>query len=582
MLERTRKDRPPEAGSEGRSALSMRTWLAVVLAIVLAACTTTADTTTTSGEGSDTTTAPGDTTAPADTTDPGDDDESPLVLALGEWGATETSLGWEMDANNAQLWHVIYDPILDRNPETREITPTGLFVGWENSDDYTVWTFEIREGVQWHNDWGELTADDVVYTVERNLDEGARGSQSAFFRQNLASIEALDDYTVQMTFNSGVWEVPRHLYYAPFNINSRAYVEEVGDDVARAEPVGTGGYRWVSGIPGQEHHFEAVEDHWRAAPEFAKLTVRLVPDNAARLAGLRAGEIDIAPMAGDLLLQGIDSGLGVHEVKNASQVVLHYRGTTSDPATGDFCPECPWVGDQTDPESAENARKVREAMSLAVNREALIDAVFGGFATLDPMIYYYYPQIRGFREEWSMPEQDQEAARALLEEAGYPDGFTIRMNPLADPVYGPDITQAVAQDLGAIGINVEQVPEELATFQPKIRERDTGPTASAHRSVYIFDDPGAAWANVARSTAPNGTYMPDFYTDDVNEILAELDEDRRRELTIDLAQTLYDEHWDMYIAFASATWLKSDRVGEWDTLPGNGFTNRVWTIQKAN
>ena len=182
-----------------------------------------------------------------------------------------------------------------------------------------------------------------------------------------------------MYFKEPAWEVPS--LFSQFvgyqNPTSKKYLETVGEEKAALHPIGTGPYRHIEGRQGDYHRFEAVPNHWRKTPAFKELVIRRIPDPATRMAGMRAGEIDIAPVFGDYLDQAQKAGLRLHDVPNSACYWVILSGQTA-PDREDYCPTCPWVGDWNDPKSRENARKVRLAMNLAVNKKAIISALWRG------------------------------------------------------------------------------------------------------------------------------------------------------------------------------------------------------------
>src|SRR5260370_21218840 len=132
-------------------------------------------------------------------------------------------------------------------------------------------------------------------------------------------------------------------------------MESVGEERAALHPIGTGSYRHVEGKQGDYHRFEAVPNHWRKTPAFKELVIRRIPEPATRLAGLRAGEIDIGQVFGDYLDQARKAGLRIHETPNAAcyWVVLHGQTT---PDREDYCPDVP-VGGR--PERQEEPQEPR-------------------------------------------------------------------------------------------------------------------------------------------------------------------------------------------------------------------------------
>ena len=141
------------------------------------------------------------------------------------------------------------------------------------------------------------------------------------------------------------------------------------------------------------------------------------------------------------------AGFRIHEVPNAAPYWVILSGqTTAD--REDYCPTCPWAGDPADKKSLENARKVRLAMNLAVNKKAIISALWKGRGAETPFSYFYNPFHKGYSTDWKIPPYDPARARKLLAEAGHPAGFEVRVNPMV-MVYaldGPDVMEAVALD----------------------------------------------------------------------------------------------------------------------------------------
>ncbi len=226
-----------------------------------------------------------------------------LVVAVGQWGI-ETPFAWRSSQSEKTLWDCVYDPLIMRDPEDVRVS-AGARHGMEALERARTWTFKLRSGVQFHEGFGEMTAEDVKFTVEQNLKPDSQGGSAPFFRAHLDRIETPDKHTVVMHFKNRVWEVPSNFtqFVGYQNITSKKYIESVGEDKAALHPIGTGPFRHVEGKQGDYHRFEAVANHWRKTPAFKELVIRRIPDPATRLAGLRSGEIDIGNVFGDYLDQ---------------------------------------------------------------------------------------------------------------------------------------------------------------------------------------------------------------------------------------------------------------------------------------
>jgi peptide/nickel transport system substrate-binding protein len=437
--------------------------------------------------------------------------------------------------------------------------------------------------VQFHEGHGELTAEDVKFTIEQNLRPDVPGGSAPFFRINLDRIETPDKHTVVLHFKNRLWEVPAQLsqFVGYQNITSKKYLESVGEEKAALHPIGTGPYRHVEGRQGDYHRFEAVPKHWRQTPVFRELLVRRIPDAATRLAGLRAGEIDIGQVLGDYLDQAQRAGLRIHQTPDA---VLHWvvlSGQTG-PDKEDFCPTCPWVGDYNDKKSQENARKVRLALNLAVNKKAIISGLWRGRGSETPFSYFYNPFHRGYSKEWKVPPYDPAQAKKLLAEAGHGNGFEVRANPMVFTyaLDGNDIMEAVALDWEKVGIKVRRVPEAFANFLPKNRTRKTNRTHWVYGAP-PFDEPGLAWQRCAHVKGAFALLNEGLYEKEIDTVVAEMDGDKRARLTHDLGQKLYDNYHGVMLGMKNVTWALGRKVGGWQTLVYVPLENNYEYVERA-
>jgi len=489
-----------------------------------------------------------------------------LVVAVGQWGI-ETPFAWRSSQSEKTLWDCVYDPLIQRDAKTFEYRP-GLATEWKPSNELRTWTFKLRSGVQFHEGWGEMTAEDVKFTVEQHLKPDAQGGSAPFFRGQLDRIETPDTHTVVMHFKSRVWEVPSHFtqFVGYQNITSKKYLEKVGEDKAALHPIGTGPFRHVEGKQGDYHRFEAVANHWRKPPGFKELVIRRIPDPATRLSGLRAGEIDIGQVFGDYLDQARKAGLRIHETPNALCHWVVLQGQTT-PDREDYCPTCPWAGDVKDAKSLENARKVRLALNLAVNKKVIVNALWKGTGSESPFSYWYYPFNKGFSTNWKIPPYDPAQARKLLAEAGHGGGFEVRVNPMVMTyaLDGPDVMEAVALDWEKIGIKVKRVPEAFSNFLPKNRARKTNKTHWVYGSP-PFDEPVLAWQRAVHSKGAFHLLCDGPYDEEIDAILRELDGEKRARMTHAVGQKLYDGYHGVMLGVKSTSWAVTKKVAAWQTL----------------
>ena len=496
-----------------------------------------------------------------------------LVMGVASWGV-ENPFAWHQQTGDKRLWDHMYDTLIDRDPETAEKRP-GL-AEWKPSKDHKTWTFKLRQGVQFHDGWGELTSEDVKFTLEQHLKPGATGAGVFWVKQVIERIETPDKYTLVLYLKYPTWDVPlqfsRGLGY--MTISSKRYLQSLGEEKARLHPVGSGPFRYVEGRQGDYHRFEAIPNHWLQTAGFRELLIRLIPEQSVAVSALRAGEVDIIPVTGDFLKQAKQEGFRIHEIAGGLQYWIALPGQTF-PDKRDYCPTCPWVGDPKDPKSQENARKVRMALNLAVNKRAIVDKLWSGHGSLDPFGLYYYPNQPGFSKEWKIPPYDPQGAKQLLAEAGYPKGFEITLALRGHMGDAPDVGEAVALDWERIGIKVKRHEEPWSTLLPKVRRRNTGGVAVfqtgrfSDEPVILLDRTTSSWGafNFAAETPE--------YDQMIKVLLKEFDPAQRAQLHRQLAQKMYDDVRVVMIGWKSNTFAISKRIARWRTVYGAPSENNL-------
>ena len=511
------------------------------------------------------------TDAPAPTAAPKTEATKPvaqgqrLVIALPQW-ATETPFGWKSTAADRALWEGMFDNLLYIDPNTMDLKP-GLATEWSHSADFKTWTFKLRQGIQFHENWGELNAEDVKYSLEQNLRPDANGLQAGpIFKANLDGIDTPDKYTVVVRFKNPMWDGALWMSnYGVQSIWSKKYLEQTGLEKAAQHPIGTGPYHLVEAHQGDYYVFEAVPNHWRQTPYFKQLVVRRVTDPATRLAGVRSGEVDIAIEDGDYVVQAKKSGVRIVERKNMLQYWVVLPGQTIS-GFEDYCPKCPWVSDPNDPKSQEKALKVRQALNLAVNKKAIIDNLWQGYGSETMGSYWLYPGMKGYTADWKLPPYDPQKAKQLLTEAGYPNGFEINVVMVAQSPDSPDIMEAVALDWTKVGITPKRSTMDTPTFYTKVPVRKLG------QQAWVFGVPGrqdpALTYKSGLSTKGTGFLLAEYPELEKQGIAtgAETDETKRVQMTTELAQKLYDGYYGVMIGIKSATWVVSPKVGNWPVV----------------
>ena len=197
------------------------------------------------------------------------------------------------DATGTALPLMVYYGVHDALVRPMPGTPMGnaLAQSWSMSKDGLVYEFVLRRGVKFHN--GDvMTAEDVKFSFERY-----RGASAALLKQKVAAVEIPDPSRVRFRLKEP-WPDFMTFYATPATgaawIVPKKYVEKVGDEGFKKQPVGAGPYRFVSFKPGVELVLEAHEGYWRKPPVIKTLVFKVIPDDATRLAALKRGEVDVA------------------------------------------------------------------------------------------------------------------------------------------------------------------------------------------------------------------------------------------------------------------------------------------------
>ena len=332
----------------------------------------------------------------------------------------------ERNADNAATQ--LYDSLvhLDR---FGEIQPA-LAESWEISEDGTEYTFYLREGVTFHN--GEVfNADDVIATWEI-------GSVTGEWTDKYTVVEAVivDEYTVKLTTEAPNPELMVTLHDF-WSVIPDEYIAEVGIDGFQENPVGTGPFMFVEWVKGDHITYTANPDYWMEGyPLVETLIFRPVPESATRVAAIQADEVDIV---GRLSSEEAQSLLGAEGV-----VVMKY------PASRIYYIAFNNLTAGLDKPTMD--AKVRQAMNYAVDIDAIIDALFDGFA--QPAAGYVASSELGYGivEPFGY---DPDKALELLTEAGYPDGFAMDMAcPAGAYMHFEGVCEAVAGYLGEVGIDI--------------------------------------------------------------------------------------------------------------------------------
>ncbi len=491
---------------------------------------------------------------------------------------TENWFPWLEGRVGFAVMHAFYEALVAFDTRSGNFVPM-LAERWQVEDRGKRWRFFLRRGVQFHDGWGELTAEDVKYTVERYItDEKAIAASSAAFKRLLERFEIVSPYEFVLHLKEPSVTLLGHLSPTYFLIVSKRYLESAGDRIAMAKPVGTGPFKLVDHQRAQSVTLEAVVPHWRQTPSFKILEIRQIPDDAARLAMLRAREIDVMAVPFKFKRELQAAGFSFLRLKSAALYHIHLGGQVL-PTRKTFDPQVPWVGDPTDPASLERARKVRRALNLAVDKQAIIDSVFEGEGIR--LSAAFLPPGSEFVPQGQTPyPYDPAQARRLLAEAGYAQGFAreieMHLMPWPGRAEMVDVGEAVAGFWERnLGLKVKRTPIDFATWAPRVNL----PRNTAWRSVAQgynpppLAEPAISMATWLLSTGARNTVAETQELDKLfAAVIAESDRAKRVQLYRQLWQRLYGEYYAVPIAAVPALYAYDPKVvANWPMPPGDAY-----------
>jgi ABC-type transport system substrate-binding protein len=280
---------------------------------------------------------------------------------------------------------------------------------WTISPDGLTWTFYIREDITFHNG-DPLTAEDVLFTMQRFTSDNSTNPWSASLKANLSSMRLVNPYTFELV--TDVPELPLISSFAQARIIPKNYFESVGADGFNAHPVGSGPWKFVSHIPELSFTMEANMDYWDVTniPDYKYVEEYQVSDDVTQMAMFKNGEIDMAMGLTTAQREQLeDEGYRMQRIGLDSPVSLNIQGT--------WFPEA----------GPTNDIRIRQALSYAINRQELCDTYYGGDAVPGGQFALMTGGYGATPELIAPDAYSLTLATQLMTQAGYPDAF-------ADPV----------------------------------------------------------------------------------------------------------------------------------------------------
>jgi ABC-type transport system substrate-binding protein len=577
--------------SRSFKALSMVAAVIAVVAIAACGSGSSSTSTPTSATGAST---PGGATATA-TTQSGPIDlpapKSPSGSLTWAWANIPAGPGInEAQAPELMMAWGVSELFFRQSPESAE--EPWLATDWELAADLSKVTVNFRTGVQFHAGYGELTAEDVAWNLNNTNAatnpqsiHGQAGDYAPLFGEAIA----LDAQTLEIPIKQ--YDVRFASYFMNqsgdgFSIFSKKAFEEKGADWMRENIVATGPFQATEWIRADHVSLTGVENHWDKSPEVKSIRIIQAAESQSRVAMLLTGEVDLAPLNIQDLVELSKKGFTVAGTGRAWHVSIPMAGnywektraTTGDPidTAGLFNNNLPWQGNPNDAKDLDQARLVRNALARAIDRESIARDFFAGVAKPN-YIGGFYTNDSNWQSKWEYPYDPAEAAR-LLDEAGFPEkGNGIRF---AMPVLGQtdnqlfyDVAELVAGEWRKVGIEVEVLHYAYAVFRPTAVQRsNTTPITMTCRE----NNGGAPWdwprlseyTSLTRGGFGCSMEVPKFL-DVYRQISVETDPVKRVQLNNDLAQYMWEQALEIsVVTVPDSVAYNSKAIEVWPMRPG--------------
>ena len=431
----------------------------------------------------------------------------------------------------------IFETLIKKD-DKGEIIP-GLAKSWEQVDDKTI-RFKLRDNVYFHN--GEkLTAEDVAFSIKRATEKPSSASIFASF--DAANTKAVDELTVDVATKAPFAAVFNYLTSTRGEILSKKAVEEMGDDQFGRNPVGTGPFMFDNWVSGTSITLKRNDNYWGEKPAYNKLTLKFITETANRALEIEAGNADIVldPDTGDLDRLAETKGLKV--ISGDSYGMSYIVFSMDDKVLSDV--------------------KLRQALSLALDLDALVESVYGNYATVNESVM---PATVFSYKSQGKHEYNVEKAKQLLAEAGFADGLTIELN-LPNGAEQQNIGVIAQSMWKEIGVTANIATASLSEIIAAGRRGDNQVAITA--ATYSTGDPGHALSDF--DTRSDGFFRP--VDKKIDELLdkggAAYDQGERAKIYEELQDYIYHQYYMIGVANKTVNYVITDKVNNFYCDPGN-------------
>lgn len=446
-----------------------------------------------------------------------------------------------------QVLENVYDTLVQPD-ENLEMQPA-LAESWDTSEDGMTWTFHLREGVTWH-DGSPFTADDVVYSFNRIIDEDLANSWRLV---DVEEITAVDEHTVEFRMSQPAANLLPNL--GGFKGVAVVQQENVESGEIGSHPIGTGPFTFESYASGSSINLAANEDYWDGAPEVAGVEFQFITEATTAMSALDSGQVhwtDNVPPQQVESLQG-----GQHELGQVG--------------SNDY-----WYVTMNEAEEPFDSVEVRRAIAFAIDREAITEAVMFGNAQVNQLAI---PESSEWYVEHHPYTHDPAQAEQLLEEAGVePGSLTVDMMVTNEYPETVQAAQIMADQLGEVGITLNI---RTLDFGAWLDEQGNGTWDMLMLGWLGNIDPDSFYYAQHHSEGSNN--HQGYSNPEVDQLLedgrTELDQQARHDIYAEAARTIADEASYIYLYNPDVVQVWSSDVGGYQTLPDRAVRFKDVTLE---
>jgi peptide/nickel transport system substrate-binding protein len=436
----------------------------------------------------------------------------------------------------------------------------GLATSWTISPDGKQIDFTLRQGVKFH-DGSPFTADDVKFTFDSLLSPQSRHSYRQGFQESLERVDVIDPLHVRFVLKHPWLSFFTTSRYALQPIVPKAYYEKLGAAGFAQKPIGTGPYRLVDMKPGEWSRYEANPDYWGEV-HVKTITQRLVTEPFTSFAMIQRGEADItAGLTGPLFERvKADPRLHVYASPDSGTNGLFFN-TTKFPAAAD--------------------KRVRLAIAYAINRDEIAKKILNGVC--EPATSIFTPATFGYLPGLPLTPYDPAKAKALLQEAGVAPGqevdFVMSTDSFSSFPNAPQVLEAIAGDIEAIGFKVKRIPYESGAWLAMMRGGKQ--PGIFYMASSIPDDGGELINGWYTSTAvwSSGHVQVPEYDEIYTEQLAAADLAKREALLQKFAKLENERMTALPLFWCSSSFVAGPRVASWKPALGSPYQMNLNTVQ---